>query len=329
MAEGEQLPCERAGAGAVLRHHGVEREPVLADQRDAPAGRLEGLELAPELLQVLAVGEAAAGEDRGARALGAERREVLELAQRAAQRAPERHGQVMLLGRAHGAGGDRREVRVADVLHDEADDVGVATRHRLRLGVGRVVERGRRLDDLGAERGPHPAVAAAVTRATRWRSTPRRGARRRRASRPSRPSLSLQARSPLQQSPCSVSGCCTVAATPDAVNRPLRQCQNGYVGKRLPKGRSVMTERLGIVMNGVTGRMGYRQHLVRSILAIRDRAGVELADGTRVHGRADAGRPQRGQAARHRGAARAAGVDDRPRRGARRRRRPTSTSTRR
>ncbi|MFD2078888.1 Predicted dehydrogenase [Actinopolymorpha cephalotaxi] len=39
---------------------------------------------------------------------------------------------------------------------------------------------------------------------------------------------------------------------------------------------------VGIVMNGVTGRMGYNQHLVRSILAIRDQGGVELADGTRV-----------------------------------------------
>jgi predicted dehydrogenase len=42
------------------------------------------------------------------------------------------------------------------------------------------------------------------------------------------------------------------------------------------------TQRLGIVMNGVTGRMGYHQHLVRSILAIRHQGGVELADGTRV-----------------------------------------------
>jgi hypothetical protein len=30
--------------------------------------------------------------------------------------------------------------------------------------------------------------------------------------------------------------------------------------------------RLGIIMNGVTGRMGTNQHLVRSILAIRRRA---------------------------------------------------------
>ncbi|BDY31164.1 Gfo/Idh/MocA family protein [Mycolicibacterium mageritense] len=36
-----------------------------------------------------------------------------------------------------------------------------------------------------------------------------------------------------------------------------------------------------IAMNGVTGRMGYRQHLVRSILPLRD-AGLVLADGTRV-----------------------------------------------
>ncbi|MEC3977550.1 Gfo/Idh/MocA family protein [Amycolatopsis sp. H20-H5] len=39
---------------------------------------------------------------------------------------------------------------------------------------------------------------------------------------------------------------------------------------------------LGVVMNGVTGRMGYRQHLVRSVLAIREQGGVELADGSRV-----------------------------------------------
>lgn len=39
---------------------------------------------------------------------------------------------------------------------------------------------------------------------------------------------------------------------------------------------------VGIIMNGVSGRMGYRQHLVRSILAIRDQGGVELSDGSRV-----------------------------------------------
>jgi len=38
--------------------------------------------------------------------------------------------------------------------------------------------------------------------------------------------------------------------------------------------------RIGIVMNGVTGRMGLNQHLVRSILAIRSQGGVRLSDGT-------------------------------------------------
>jgi predicted dehydrogenase len=37
---------------------------------------------------------------------------------------------------------------------------------------------------------------------------------------------------------------------------------------------------IGIVLNGVTGRMGYRQHLVRSILAIREDGGLPLPDGT-------------------------------------------------
>jgi predicted dehydrogenase len=39
---------------------------------------------------------------------------------------------------------------------------------------------------------------------------------------------------------------------------------------------------LGVVMNGVTGRMGYRQHLVRSVLAINNEGGVALSDGSRV-----------------------------------------------
>lgn len=42
------------------------------------------------------------------------------------------------------------------------------------------------------------------------------------------------------------------------------------------------TQRLGIIMNGVTGRMGLNQHLVRSIVAIRKQGGVALSNGDRV-----------------------------------------------
>ena len=34
-----------------------------------------------------------------------------------------------------------------------------------------------------------------------------------------------------------------------------------------------------VALNGVTGRMGYRQHLVRSLLAIREQGGIPLDDG--------------------------------------------------
>jgi predicted dehydrogenase len=44
---------------------------------------------------------------------------------------------------------------------------------------------------------------------------------------------------------------------------------------------AVMRERrVGIIMNGVTGRMGLNQHLIRSILAIRKQGGVALGDGS-------------------------------------------------
>jgi predicted dehydrogenase len=42
------------------------------------------------------------------------------------------------------------------------------------------------------------------------------------------------------------------------------------------------TQRLGLIMHGVTGRMGYNQHLVRSICAIRAQGGVLLPNGDRV-----------------------------------------------
>ena len=37
--------------------------------------------------------------------------------------------------------------------------------------------------------------------------------------------------------------------------------------------------RVGIIMNGVTGRMGTNQHLIRSICAIRKQGGIKLSDG--------------------------------------------------
>ncbi len=40
--------------------------------------------------------------------------------------------------------------------------------------------------------------------------------------------------------------------------------------------------RLGIIMHGVTGRMGTNQHLIRSVLAIREQGGVTLSNDDRV-----------------------------------------------
>jgi predicted dehydrogenase len=44
----------------------------------------------------------------------------------------------------------------------------------------------------------------------------------------------------------------------------------------------VSEKRIGIVMHGVTGRMGMNQHLIRSVLEIRKQGGVALKDGTRL-----------------------------------------------
>ena len=38
----------------------------------------------------------------------------------------------------------------------------------------------------------------------------------------------------------------------------------------------------GLIMHGVTGRMGLNQHLIRSIVAIRDQGGVALPNGDAI-----------------------------------------------
>ncbi len=74
----------------------------------------------------------------------------------------------------------------------------------------------------------------------------------------------------------------------DKCDSPLPQSNRlvtGLGGLVLPltglSGRNGMP-RLGIILHGVTGRMGYNQHLVRSILAIRDRGGITLQSGERL-----------------------------------------------
>ena len=46
--------------------------------------------------------------------------------------------------------------------------------------------------------------------------------------------------------------------------------------------RPMSQKTLGIIMNGVTGRMGMNQHLIRSVVAIRAEGGVTLSDGSKV-----------------------------------------------
>ena len=44
----------------------------------------------------------------------------------------------------------------------------------------------------------------------------------------------------------------------------------------------MVEQRLGIIMHGVTGRMGTNQHLARSIVALRNQGGVLLDNGDRI-----------------------------------------------
>jgi predicted dehydrogenase len=56
------------------------------------------------------------------------------------------------------------------------------------------------------------------------------------------------------------------------------------IGRGVPQSErcNVKTIRVGIIMNGVTGRMGTNQHLIRSVNAIRKEGGVVLPGGRRI-----------------------------------------------
>jgi predicted dehydrogenase len=45
----------------------------------------------------------------------------------------------------------------------------------------------------------------------------------------------------------------------------------------------VALRRIGIIMNGVTGRMGTNQHLIRSMVALRAQGGLDLGDGDALY----------------------------------------------
>jgi predicted dehydrogenase len=53
-------------------------------------------------------------------------------------------------------------------------------------------------------------------------------------------------------------------------------------GQRAAKDEPMPRKVVRVAVNGVTGRMGYRQHLVRSLLSITGEGGVRLGDGTEV-----------------------------------------------
>ena len=83
------------------------------------------------------------------------------------------------------------------------------------------------------------------------------------------------------------------------LDRPRRG--RAKVTSRLPRRgqreeEAMAERRIGIIMNGVTGRMGTNQHLVRSIAAIRAEGGVKLGQWRPADARPDPGRPQPRQA---------------------------------
>src|SRR5262249_7355252 len=115
-------------------------------------------------------------------------------------------------------------------------------------------------------RSPTPTSAAGRTSSsTRVATSPRHGG------------LLPISCGPRPELPPDDSLCSPSAATIDATCPPCSVVTGWLFGMK-----AMAMERLGIIMHGATGRMGYNQHLVRSICAIRDQGGVRLGNGDRV-----------------------------------------------
>src|ERR671916_2334802 len=53
-------------------------------------------------------------------------------------------------------------------------------------------------------------------------------------------------------------------------------------GAPIPREESMETRKIGVILNGVTGRMGTNQHLIRSVLAIMKQGGIKVSDDLRL-----------------------------------------------
>jgi hypothetical protein len=157
-----QGACQVGRAAAVGDDDRVDPEQRLADQRDRAAGAPEVDQGAAHAVVGLVVRQAAARDDDRAGALAGEQLDEPGLQRGVVLGAREGDGQVRPPGGLRDAGGDRREVRVRDVVHDQPERHGAPPRHRLRVRVGEVAQPLGGGEHAFAQVVAHRAVRAAV-----------------------------------------------------------------------------------------------------------------------------------------------------------------------
>ncbi len=118
MPEITQVAGEGPRTSGVLGDDGVRAQAVLADACHPPATGGEPLDLGRQFGVALAIGEATADDDHGARPLGVEHRHVLDLQPWLAPGVGQQHDHAELLGKTGDPRGNRREVRVGDVVDE-------------------------------------------------------------------------------------------------------------------------------------------------------------------------------------------------------------------
>jgi MFS family permease len=161
VTEGGELARQRLGSRRVAHRDRAQVRDGLADHDHAAAHLGEGGGLAQQRRLAAAIASAAAGDDDAAHPLLVEQGEQIRLAAGVVARLGDGRGQPAARGRRQHARGDRREVRVGDVVQDEADDVRAAARDSASRRVGPVVQaRGRGEHARGRlrRRGARPAV---------------------------------------------------------------------------------------------------------------------------------------------------------------------------
>src|SRR6185312_5448801 len=268
MAESDEMLSRQNPHRDVVGKYSVDTEVVAPDHRYSTTSLLIRAQqfLGAGLLGRVDV--ARSRDDDAVDVLNHQRCDLLELLLRISSGVRDLHHEVFRQSRPHDAAGDLGKKWIVDLVDDQTDHRGSPAGQLPSMDIRYITEVARHTADLFGELSADPGLPIQGPRSGGKGNT---GGGRDVAQQHLPGPNCHGLRAPL--------GC----AFPQPIVYYLKRLRKRFrVARNDDRGDDVAQRTIRVIMNGVTGRMGYRQHLVRSVLAIRDDGGVGLAGGERI-----------------------------------------------